>query len=60
MGQDMSRERADQVWDLMRMSLLDWMDYRAYSPDPEELTAAVLDAVKIWESKVAARKNRTN
>lgn len=57
MGPDMSRERAKQVHDLMGMSLLDWMDYRAYSPDPVELTAMVLDAVKLWEIKVTARQN---
>ena len=56
MGAAMSRERSQQVHSLLGISLLDWMDYRAYSPDPEELTQKVLAAVALWEEKAAARR----
>jgi phage tail protein X len=58
MGAEMSRERSTQVHKLMDMSLLDWMDYRAYAPDPAELTEAILDAVELWRAKVMARERR--
>jgi hypothetical protein len=44
-----------RVKELLGISMLDWMDYRAYRPDPAELAAAVLDAVRLWEEKAAAR-----
>lgn len=56
LGQDMSIVRTRQVHDLLDISLLDWMDYRSYNPDPIELTEQILFAVKLWESKIAARK----
>ena len=55
MGSEMSRERSQQVQSLLDMSLLDWMDYRAYAPDPNELTKMILEAVKLWQQKIAAR-----
>lgn len=55
MSSAMSRETSKQVRNLLDMSLLDWMDYRAYAPDPEDLTARVLDAVRLWKDKVHAR-----
>ncbi len=44
-----------RVKELLGISMLDWMDYRAYRPDPAELAAAVVDAVRLWEEKAAAR-----
>jgi hypothetical protein len=51
----MDKKAATRVKELIGMSLLDWMDYRSYAPDPAELAAAVLDAVVEWESKRQAR-----
>lgn len=55
LGHEMTPKWGHYVRDLTGFSLLDWMDFRAYSPDPAELTQAVLDAVRLWEAKVAAR-----
>lgn len=48
-------DMARRVKELLGISMLDWMDYRAYRPDPAELAAAVLDAVRLWAEKAAAR-----
>ena len=53
-----ARERTKQVKGLIGMSLLDWMDYRSYAPDPAVLTQQILDAVAEWEVKVEARRSR--
>lgn len=57
-GKEMNSERVKQVKSLLGMSLLDWMDYRSYAPDPVELTDQVLAAVGEWEVKNAVRKNQ--
>jgi hypothetical protein len=57
LGKEMDSERVQQVKSLLGMSLLDWMDYRSYAPDPVELTEQVLAAVAEWEVKNAVRKN---
>ena len=43
---------------LMGWSVIDWLDYRAYHPDPEELTAEVVAAVELWREKVKLRRER--
>ena len=45
-----------RVKELLGISLLDWMDYRSYSPDVKVLTQQVLDGVVEWEKKVVARR----
>lgn len=57
-GNEMNSERVKQVKSLLGMSLLDWMDYRSYAPDPVELTDQVLAAVGEWEVKNAVRKKQ--
>ncbi|KAG7674490.1 hypothetical protein KSW81_000144 [Nannochloris sp. 'desiccata'] len=57
-GKEMNSERVKQVKSLLGMSLLDWMDYRSYAPDPVELTDQVLAAVGEWEVKNAVRKKQ--
>ena len=54
----MSTAFASRVHELLGMSLLDWMQYRAYRPDPEELTQAVLGALALREEKAAERQMR--
>lgn len=56
LGKDMGKERTEQVKKFLGISLLDWMDYRSYAPDPGDLTQAVLDAVEEWRKKVALRR----
>ena len=58
LGKSMDKERTDQVKKLLGISLLNWMDYRSYAPDPVELTQAVLDAIEEWKVKVAVRKKK--
>jgi hypothetical protein len=41
---------------LLKWSVIDWLDYRAYHPDPEELTEEVKRAVELWREKVAIRR----
>ena len=52
----MSSAFASRVHELLGMSLLDWMEFRAYRPDPEELTQAVLDALALREEKAEWRQ----
>lgn len=54
-GKEMTSERVKQVKSLLDMSLLDWMDYRSYAPDPAELTEQILTAVAEWEAKLSAK-----
>jgi hypothetical protein len=42
------------------MSLLDWMDYRSYAPDPVELTKQVLEAVAELAVKIAIREKKNS
>ena len=44
--------------ELLGFSVIDWLDLRAYHPDAEELTQAIIDAVSLWESKVKIRKSK--
>ena len=43
---------------LLKWSVIDWLDYRAYHPDPEELTEEVKAAVELWREKVKRRTSR--
>lgn len=43
---------------LLKWSVIDWLDYRAYHPDPGELTEEVKAAVELWREKVKRRKAR--
>lgn len=45
-----------KVKEWLNMQLLDFMDYRAYHPNAENLTQAVLDAVALWKDKTASRR----
>jgi hypothetical protein len=60
LGKEMNTDRAKQVKSLLGISLLDWMDYRSYAPDPVELTNQVLAAVEEWEKKIKARKQSSS
>jgi hypothetical protein len=60
LGKEMNTERTKQVKSLLGMSLLDWMDYRSYAPDPVELTQQVLAAVAELERKFEARRKKKN
>ena len=59
LGKEMNSERTKQVKGLLKMSLLDWMDYRSYAPDPVELTHKVLAAVAEWEVKNSIRQRNS-
>jgi hypothetical protein len=41
---------------LLKWSVIDWLDYRAYHPDPEELTEEVKRSVELWREKVKVRQ----
>jgi Glycosyltransferase 61 len=60
LGKEMNSERTKQVKGLLNMSLLDWMDYRSYAPDPVELTKQVLEAVAELEVKIAIREKNNS
>lgn len=51
-----NRELVRRLKELLGFSVIDWLDLRAYHPDTEDLTQAVLDAVDLWKEKVSYRK----
>lgn len=54
-----NKNLARRLKELLGISVIDWLDLRAYHPDTEELTQAVIDAVDLWKEKVERRKNKT-
>lgn len=54
----MTDKLARNIASLLDMTLLDWMDYRSYAPDPAELEHMVLEAINLWRSKVQARASQ--
>ena len=53
-----NKDLARRLKELLGISVIDWLDLRAYHPDTEELTQAVIDAVALWEEKVKWRAER--
>jgi hypothetical protein len=56
--QEMTTALGRVVRQALGISMLDWMEYRSYLPDPQELTDQVLAAIELWEAKVRARGER--
>lgn len=54
----MSDKLAKSIDGLLGMSLLDWMDYRSYAPDPAQVERMVLEAIDLWRVKVEARASQ--
>lgn len=53
-----NKELAARLKQLLGISVIDWLDLRAYHPDVEQLTQAVLDALDLWKQKVKYRQNK--
>lgn len=46
------------VKEYLGMGIMEWMDYRSYRPDPDEMVETILNAITLWEEKRDLRRQR--